>query len=91
MAGIQNKRKEKDVLKLLTSEYKVDVLNDNMSEFTVIFKGPEDSPYSEGVWKIIVRLPENYPFKSPSIGFLNAIYHPNIDERSGTVCLDVIN
>ena len=43
-----NKRKEKDVMKLLTSDYDIEIRNDNMSEFTVILNGPEESPY-EGV------------------------------------------
>ncbi|KAI0174806.1 ubiquitin-conjugating enzyme [Pestalotiopsis sp. NC0098] len=73
----------------LMSDYEVTLVNDN--KFYVRFKGPTETPFEGGVWKIHVELPDQYPYKSPSIGFVNRIYHPNIDELSGSVCLDVIN
>lgn len=78
-------------MKLLMSDYEVTLVNDNMQEFYVRFKGPKETPFENGVWKVHVELPDNYPYKSPSIGFINRIFHPNIDELSGSVCLDVIN
>ncbi|KDP25412.1 hypothetical protein JCGZ_20568 [Jatropha curcas] len=86
-----SKRREMDLMKLMMSDYKVEMVNDGMQEFYVEFNGPKDSPYQGGVWRIRVELPDAYPYKSPSIGFVNKIYHPNVDEMSGSVCLDVIN
>jgi len=76
---------------MLMSDYEVTLVNDNMQEFYVRFKGPKETPFEGGNWKIHVEIPDQYPYKSPSIGFVNRIFHPNIDELSGSVCLDVIN
>lgn len=78
-------------MKLLMSDHEVELVNDNMQEFHIKFYGPKDTPYETGIWRLHVELPDNYPYKSPSIGFVNKIFHPNIDISSGSICLDVIN
>ncbi|XP_047306701.1 AT-rich interactive domain-containing protein 2-like [Impatiens glandulifera] len=64
---------------------------DTMTELLVEFHGPKESLYEGGVWRISLELPFDYPYRPPSVIFLNQIYHPNIDMLSGTVCLDVID
>lgn len=57
----------------------------------VALKGPSDSLYENGTFVVQITLPADYPYKSPSVGFVTTVYHPNVDEQSGSICLDVLS
>ena len=41
-------------------------------------RGPDNSPYKDGIFKLCIKIPENYPYDHPTIKFLTPIYHPNL-------------
>lgn len=89
-SGRANKRVLRD-MKLLSQkdEYQSEIID--TKTITCIVNGPKDTVYENGQWKINIQFPDNYPFKSPSVGFLDKIYHPNVDFGSGSICLNVLN
>jgi len=58
-------------------------------QWTATIMGPEDSPYSGGVFFLSIQFPTDYPFKPPKITFTTRIYHPNINSN-GSICLDIL-
>lgn len=91
MASSKRIQKElKDLQKEPPSNCSAGPLNDDLFHWNATIIGPNDSPYSGGIFNLDIHFPKDYPFKPPKIKFLTKIYHPNINS-SGAICLDILN
>ena len=61
--------------------------NIELWEGTII--GPTDSPFENGIFKVEIKFPNDYPFSPPKIKFVTPLYHPNVDKH-GNICLDIL-
>jgi len=69
---------------------KVEMAGDNLMRLRGEIRGPPDTAYAGGTYKLEIEIPENYPFHPPKIKFMTRIWHPNISSVTGAICLDVL-
>ncbi|KMU78853.1 ubiquitin-conjugating enzyme E2 S [Coccidioides immitis RMSCC 3703] len=63
---------------------------DDLRQLTILLAGPPVTPYSQGLWRLHLRIPEDYPKSPPKAAFRTRIWHPNVEESTGAVCVDTL-
>jgi len=61
----------------------------NLFSWKCAIKAAPDSPYKGGTFHFKLDMPQNFPFKAPSVKFTTKIYHPGIDE-GGNICVSIL-
>ena len=63
----------------------------NIFHWNITLLGPVDTPYKGGMFFLTADFPDDYPEKKPEIRFTNKIYHLNVRESDGHICISTLN
>ncbi|KAI4719824.1 hypothetical protein E4T48_03857 [Aureobasidium sp. EXF-10727] len=77
----------------LPPNYLFDPASTSDSELTsldILLAGPRATPYETGVFKLHLTIPTTYPQEPPKAYFRTKIFHPNVDDGTGAVCVETL-
>ncbi|KAF2011320.1 ubiquitin-conjugating enzyme E2 4 [Aaosphaeria arxii CBS 175.79] len=66
------------------------VNDDEITHWRAVMTGVPGTAYEGGQWLLDIQIPSTYPNAPPTIKFLTPICHPNVDFRTGEICLDLL-
>jgi ubiquitin-conjugating enzyme E2 S len=61
-----------------------------LTSLDILLAGPKGTPYATGVWRLHLDIPPTYPTAPPTAQFRTRLWHPNIDEATGAVCVETL-
>lgn len=52
--------------------------------------GPKGTPFEGGKYRLLLRVPKEYPMVPPHAHFITKVFHPNVQFENGDVCLNIL-
>ena len=62
----------------------------NIFEWNALMRGPKKSPFDGYMFQFEIKFPTDYPNSAPSVFCKTKIYHMNIQDNTGKVCVSSI-
>lgn len=64
-------------------------LDDDLYTWCAVIIGPENTPFQNGTFTLLLFFSESYPHEPPHVQFISKMFHPNI-YKNGDLCLDIL-
>lgn len=68
----------------------VHINEENLADIQADIEGPPGTPYEGGVFRMKLVLSSDYPHTAPKGYFITKIFHPNIRQPSGEICVNTL-
>ena len=80
----------RDLEKEPCSYFSCRLIDDNIFRWIVTIIGPEGTLYDGGIFPSEIDFPDDFPESPPTMRFLCPMWHPNISDKDGTVCISIL-
>jgi ubiquitin-conjugating enzyme E2 G1 len=67
------------------------LVGDNAFKWRCTIIGPANSPFEGGMFPTELTFPETFPNDPPEMRFRSPMWHPNIDRKTGQVCISILH
>uniref|UniRef100_T1K265 UBC core domain-containing protein n=1 Tax=Tetranychus urticae TaxID=32264 RepID=T1K265_TETUR len=97
MSDIASQRLKKELQEMRShpdfaeNRFTIDTVDDDLFHMVASIAGPPDTPYSDGMFQVDIKLTKKYPFAPPAVRFITHVWHPNISSITGCICLDILD
>ena len=65
--------------------------NESLMQWRAVIDDPDHSPYAGGKFVLQLDIPADYPMKPPVVKFITPVYHCNVVQTTGRICLDLLH